>query len=121
MRTGDLIGIYYPYHNQWLGCASSNCYKTNCPGSPSLTYGFQDFERWFRCYGEVFKIYARGKGIGEAIEEHDHVSLYYVQRQRWLSLYLSTVTVQPCPGSVRPPPPHVYEDCWGETLEIWTW
>ena len=59
VRTGDLIGIYYPTGGSWLGCSEPDCVKASCPGSPSTAYGFQDTERWYRCYGEVFKIYER--------------------------------------------------------------
>ena len=121
VRAGDLIGIYYPYGSSWLGCAGSECVRASCPGTLSTTYGFQDIERWYRCYGEVFKIYARGKGIGDAIEEHDHVSLFHLQQQKWLSMTETIATISSCPGSVRPRTIGNYERCWGETFEIWTW
>lgn len=119
VRTDDLIGIYSQRRSSWLGCAGSPCRRDYCPGTPSTTYGFQDIERWYRCYGAVFKIYARGKGIGEAIEEHDHVLLFHLQRQQWFSMYVDTVRVLSCVITARPPPIEYYDWCGAHSFEIW--
>ena len=85
-----------------------------------MVYGFQDTERWYHCYGEVFKIYARGKGIGDAIEEHDHVSLFHIQEQRWLSMHDHIARLGSCPGLIRPRCIENYDYCPRTTFEIWS-
>ena len=122
VQVGDLVGLYYRLHSKWLGCVGDMhyCYKRSCPGNPSAQYGFQDSERWYRCYGEVFKIYARGKGIGDVIQNHDQITLFHVQQGRWLSYWMDElVHTGPCPGTVRPH--QNYDRCFGEVFEVWKW
>ena len=120
VAVGDLVGIYYPRESgKWLGCAGSLCGKAGCPGQPTTEYGFENPEKWFQCYGEVFKIYARGKSLGEPIEAYDDVMLYYLSGQNWVGLAGDRVNHAGCPGTIRPPPNERYEVCWGENFEIW--
>jgi len=120
VRVGDVVGIYYPHEpGKWMGCGGSNCVKSTCPGTPTTAYGFHNSENWFRCYGEVFKIYARGKSLGSAITAHDIVMLFYIQAQNWITISTSYVGHHTCPGTVRPPPSNKYEQCFGAVMEIW--
>ena len=118
VRVGDYIGIYYPAANRWLGCANTNCGKYDCPGSPTSSYGFSSQEKWYRCGGEVFRIYAKNKGTGSVIYSYDDV-MFYVGNGEWLSLLPHENAVKrPCPGSVRPPPAEKYDVCGGEVFNI---
>ena len=117
---GDVVGIYYPCEpGKWMGCGGSNCAKSTCPGTPTTAYGFHNSENWFRCYGEAFKIYARGKSLGSAITAQDAVMLFYIQDQKWVGLDTTYVGHRTCPGTVRPPPSDKYDQCWGDVIEIW--
>ena len=124
VRVGDIVGIYYPREDGlWLGCAADDCVKANCPGTPDTQYGMSDDEKWFTCWGEVYKIYAHQKSEGDAIEDRDHVTIYYLQGNDWIGL----VNDEPadhrtCPGTTRedrPPDDAKYNQCWGEVFEIW--
>jgi len=120
VKVGDVVGIHRPYQlGHWLGCSQSNCGRSTCPGTPTTAYGFQNTENWLRCYGEVFKIYARGKSLGSAITAHDAVMLFYIQGQNWVALDTTYVGHHTCPGTARPPPPSKYDRCNGEVMEIW--
>ena len=112
-RVGDFVGIHYPPdRNHWLGCSGRypycNCrtYNVTCPGTPNWPYHGFIAEKWFKCWGLVFMIYARGKGLGDVIEEHDDVSLYYLQDGNWISQRGTTVQERGrvmCLGIYRPP------------------
>jgi len=120
VKVGDRVGIYYPHQRgRWLGCAGTNCVRATCPGTPTTLHGFQNSHNWVRCYGEVFKIYARGKGIGSDITAHDAVMLFYPRTQSWVKLDTTYVVKHTCPGRVLPPSPDKYDQCWGEVMEIW--
>ena len=120
VKVGDRVGIYYPREpGKWLGCAGSRCGKATCPGRPTTHYGFQNRQKWAPCWGEVFKIYARGKCIGSDINAHDAIMLYYPRGRSWVKLDTTYVVKHPCPGRVFPPSPEKYDRCWGEVMEIW--
>ena len=119
VTAGDYVGIYYPRESgKWLGCAGSQCGKAGCPGQPSQ-HGFQSPSKWSQCWGEVFRIYARGKSIGDSIHAHDQIMLYYVRGSNWFALSHNVAHHETCPGRVLPPPNSRYEPCWGENFEIW--
>ena len=120
VRAGDVVGIYYPRENgKWLGCAGSTCLKATCPGNPSTAHGFQTCDRWFKCWGEVFKIYAKRKGINAVINSDDDISLFYPNQQLWLAQGTGDADKRPCLGKVVPPPYDVYDGCAWETFRIW--
>jgi len=80
VEVGDLVGLYLTREGgKWVACHTTTCIKTAHPGIPSYEYGFDEPEKWYRCYGEVFKIYARGKQLGETIFDQDHILLLYLQ------------------------------------------
>ena len=121
VRVGDLVGLYYPQQSgTWLGCPGDQCAKATCPGIPSFQYGFASQELWYRCWGEVFKIYARGKGNGDVINSDDDVTFYYLQQGLWLAQGDGPHTSkQPCLGLTRPPPLNNYDGCAWETFRVW--
>ena len=120
VRVGDLVGLYYPRGGRWLGCAGINCAKATCPGYPTTAYGFVSPEHWYRCWGEVFKIYARGKGSGAVINAQDDIALYYLQQGLWVGQGYERLTGKyPCLGSSRPPPLASYDGCGWENFRIW--
>ena len=120
VRVGDLVGLYYPHQaGHWLGCPYEDCYKATCPGIPTITYGFASQDHWFRCFGEVFRIYANGKGNGAVINSGDDIMLYYVQGDTWIAQDDGNTRKQPCPGTVRPPPFDRFDECAWETFTIW--
>ena len=65
-------------------------------------------------------IYACGKGLGDVIEEHDDVMLYYLQEGRWVSqnrFYLTRKDL--CPGYYSPPAAYKYDRCPREVFTVW--
>ena len=120
VRAGEVVAIYYPRETgRWFGCAGINCGKATCPGTPTLAYGMQNRDKWFQCWGEVFKIYARGRPLGATIYSHDDIMLFYLQQRKWVGLVGAYTDKRTCPGTVRPPPPSRYDVCWGEVFELW--
>jgi len=119
VKVGDLVGLYLTRESgKWFGCHTTACIKNICPHIASYEYGFDAPEKWYRCYGSVFKIYARGKQLGETICDRDHIMLFYLQALNWIGAYGSDHH-RTCPGSTRPPPPSKYDHCGGENYEIW--
>ena len=120
VRAGDVIAINYPRERgRWFGCSGKYCHgRAACPGKPTSAYGMQSEERWYQCFGEVFKIYAKGRALGAPIYANDDVMLFYVQSKHWVGLVGKYANRRTCPGTVRPPPSSRYE-CWGEVFELW--
>ena len=117
LRNGDIVSLYNLKGQQWLGCLQKHCTISSCPGRVNNVYGFQDQKKWFRCYGEVFRIYARGRKIGAYIMSHDQVALYHLQGGSWIyaNRYFYKNT---CMGTVRPPNDSTFERCYPSTFEI---
>ena len=108
------IGIYYPHRNRWFGCPYT---KYTCPGTPTWQYGFSSLEK---CWGQVFMIYAHDKGLGDVIEEHDDVMLYYHQEGSWVSqnrFYRTRKDL--CLGYYYPPAAYKYDRCPREMCTVW--
>ena len=121
VKVGDYIAISYPREiGKWLGCAGRLCGKAGCPGhSCNSRSGFSSPRKWNQCWGEVFKMYARGKRVGAPIYSHDHVMLYYVRGRDWVGLVGRHPDHRGCPGKRLPPPNHKYDRCWGEVFDLW--
>ena len=120
VRVGDLVGLHYPHESgRWLGCPGSNCFKAACPGHPTTTYGFASQEHWYWCFGEVFKVYAKGKSNGAIINAGDDIMLYYLQQQLWVDLDDGDAQKSSCVGTIRPPPFSKFDVCSSETFTIW--
>ena len=122
--VGDVVGLHYPQeHGQWLSLAEGYGYKKSCPGHPNLSSGFATHYTWFQCWGEVFKIFARGydgkvKDLGEVIREHDIIMLCFINQHKFVGFF-DVLDLRTCPGTTLPPPANVYDTCWGEVAELW--
>ena len=120
IRVGDIVGIYYVHQRRWLGCPHSICGKYTCPGSPTTAHGFSTDDEWYRCSGEVFRIYSPNKGQGAVIDARDDVVFYQIQSQLWLAQSFGGLTTKnPCLGTSRPPRSDIYDECPSETFNIW--
>lgn len=117
--VGDKVGIYYIHDKKWFGCYGSTCTKAPCPGAPTMEHGFSSVNRWKKCVGEVFQIYARGKNVGDIIHNKDDIRIYYPAGKDWVSHWQGTMHRNACPGKTLPPDVANYEGCWGETFKIW--
>ena len=115
VRFGDVVG-FYAGGGQWY---SSGGHKRGCPGYPNGHYGFSTPQKWHECWGEVFKIYAKGKHYGQTIQGHDYITVYHVRERRWLSLGGPHPGLSTCPGNAQPPPPDRYDQCGAEVFELW--
>ena len=122
VHVGDLVGLYFPNESgKWLGCREDNCAKHTCPGQPTTAHGFASQEHWYRCCGEVFKIYSKGKSDGALINDRDDIMLYYLHDELWVAQGdgdRDTIKL-PCAGTTRPPPLSKFDVCRWETFTIW--
>ena len=123
--VGDVIGLHYPQERgQWFSMFGGHGHKEACPGLPNLSTGFANKYKWIQCWGEVFKIFARGydgkvKSYGEVIKEHDIIMLCYISQNKFVGFH-DVPNLQTCPnGPVFPPPAHKYDQCWGEVAKLW--
>ena len=120
VRVGDLVGLYYPHQSgRWLGCRGVNCAKDTCPGQPTTTHGFASHEHWYRCWGEVFIIYSKGKSDGTIINDGDDIMLYYLHDEIWVAQGDGNTQKLPCAGTARPPSLSKFDACTLETFTIW--
>ena len=119
VRVGDLAGLYLTRESgKWFGCHATTCTKNTCPGTASYEQGFNSPELWYRCYGQVFKIYAHEKQLGDTVNDQDDIMLFYLQALNWIGAYSSNHH-RTCPGTTRPPPHNKYDACGGEVYKIW--
>ena len=119
VRVGDIVGFHYPRQSgNWLSLWECNGRTLPCPGTPTSANGFSSDNAWFQCWGEVFRIYARGKSNGEVITSNDNVFIYHIAYNQFLSFVEGTPKCATCPGPA-PPTQDKYEPCWGENFEIW--
>ena len=120
VRAGDVVGLYYPRESgKWFGCPGSSCSKKTCPGYPTTVNGFATQDKWLQCWGEVFRIYAKGKGNYAVINSCDDISLYYVYGKSWVAQEPGNTDKRTCLGNTRPPAYSTYDGCAWETLRIW--
>ena len=83
-----------------MSCQYDNrCVKRDCPGTISQA-------RAFKCEGEIFRIYARGRANGEIIYNGDLVMLYYVKGGKYVSIQgeeeKENTSLNFCPGETPP-------------------
>ena len=119
VNVGDTIGLHHPSGGQWFSAFGGTGHRNPCPGTPTTGHGFKAADRWVRCFGEVFRIYARGKSSGDVINEHDAIFLFYEKDNEWVGFDGDTAEHRTCPGKVRPPISSKYDECWGEVFEVW--
>ena len=121
IRSGEVVGLYYPRENRWFSMWHRNGRKEACPGNPGH-YGFQDFNRWFWCGGEVFVVYAEGKAIGQPINDQDTISLYYPCGRQFVVFHPHRCSLSPCMlhrnNNRLPPNEAGYDQCTLDSVEI---
>ena len=118
IRVGNVVGLYFPRQGAWFSMVGGKGHYGRCPGVPTKDYGFANWRLWCQCFGEVFRIYARGKSNGAVITNHDHIMLYYMHAKKWVGFF-NPPDFRTCPGTKFPPPPDRYDVCWGEVAEMW--
>lgn len=105
--SGDFVGLYYLHERKWFSMYTGSPRKTSCPGDPIYTSGFEDFQKWFTCPGEVFQVYAIGKPLGAKINNYDPIVLYYPAGIKYVVFKGTGVTLSRCmlekSGFSRPP------------------
>ena len=118
IKTGDVVGFYFPLKQRWIRAGNPSDLAP-CPGVPHNS----NHRMNLRCVGELFRIYARGKGTGQPIDQLDHVMIYYQHSKDFLQyphnkglrhgLVRST-----CPGQCLPPHSSTYERCFQNVFTI---
>ena len=104
IKSGQQIRLrFLREQNSWMGCAAHHrCDKNTCPGTTAQGSNF----RYARCYGEIFRIYARGRINGQTIYNGDVVMLYYVRDGRYVAIQGENpgddTSLNFCPGEVPP-------------------
>ena len=104
IKSGQRIRLrYLRDHNAWMGCpANTYCDKRTCPGTTAAGTVFTNN----RCWGEVLKIYARGRADGQIIYNGDLVMLYYAWGGKYVSIQGqfegNDTSLNFCPGEVPP-------------------
>ena len=120
IRVGQRIRIrYLRGHNTWIGCPNNRyCALATCPGTTAQAGNFANS----RCWGEIFRIYARGKTNGQTIYNGDLVMLYYVRGGKYISIqgenYADDTSLNFCPG-VAPPTYLSYAICSKNVFRIY--
>ena len=120
IKSGQRIRLRYLHeHNTWIGYPNGiNCDKRTCPGTTSQGGNFANN----RCWGEIFRMYARGKTDGQTIYNGAVVMLYYERSGRYVSIqgknYGDDTSLDFCPGS--PPPAYLsYGICSKNAFRIY--
>ena len=120
--NGDFVGLHFPHQNNWLSLLLGKGHTNTCPGNPHGTFGFQDFTRWFKCSGEVFQVYVKGKKLGTPIVDQDTLSLYYPGGIKNVIFKPDGVTLSTCmldkSGFTRPPSNQAFDECKYMGVEI---
>ena len=104
IKSGQRIRLRYLHeHNTWMGCPYNNrCDKRTCPGTTAQGSDFSSS----RCWGEDFKIYARGRTNGQTIYNGDVVMLYYIHDRRYVAIQGQNnghnTSLNFCPGATPP-------------------
>ena len=118
IRSGDLVGLHYPLQQaNWLGCLGNECKKEPCPGHPSTQYGFEKEDRWYQCNGEVYRIFAYQKNMGDVINSGDDIMLYFLIGRSWVNGEGVVDGKNLCPES-EPPRPDKFDLCAHEVFTI---
>jgi hypothetical protein len=120
--TGDFVGLYFPRGSNWFSASNGGGHRANCPGTFNEEYGFESLEKWFECGGEVFQVFAKGKGYGETITDQDTLSFYYTVDRTYVQFLTDTVVTSQCmlekSGNKRPPSDEAFDKCLSDSVEI---
>ena len=118
VRVGEVIAIYYPYNRNWITSNTQYLVGDNCPGNPSEAHGMADAKKWESCPGNVFKIYAKGKSVGDDILRGDDIALYIIRDSKWFASESSFIQKTSCSGTSRPLSDEMYDSCYKEVFEL---
>ena len=119
VKAGEVVAIYFPKQAKWMKCDSAWCLKTTCPGYPTTSHGMASDEKWHICPQNVFKIYARGRQLGQALQANDEILLYSLKYCKWVSVAGTWIAQRTCPGYHRPPASSKYDTCYKSVFELW--
>ena len=99
VEVGDVVGLYVG-DGKWFSVyqASGGRHMSPCPGTPSTQHGFATTGKWSECSGEDFQIYAYRKEIGDPIQDHDNIFLYYAKDEKWVAFAGEHSSLAPCLG-----------------------
>ena len=121
IKCGQRIRLrYLREQNTWMGCPSKRnyCDKRTCPGTTAQGSNFANS----RCWGEIFRIYSRGKVNGQTLYSGDVVMLYYEHGGRYVSIqgenFGDDTSLNFCPG-VTPPAYLSYGTCSRNAFRIY--
>ena len=120
IKSGQQIRLRYPRENNtWLGCPKNNrCDKRICAGTTAQGRNFSND----RCWGEIFRIYSRGRRNGNAIYNGNVVMLYYVHKGKYISIQGESIgydtSLNSCPG-IAPPAYYTYEICSNNAFHVY--
>jgi hypothetical protein len=118
IRIGDEVGLYYLGSKTWMSAWDNDGGVSKCPGEPSIDFGMNTVPG--KCKGEVFRVYAVGKSLGEPLNNKDYIMLHYPHGgNQWISLNGGTMRKITCPGSSYPPPESKYQACAAEVFQVW--
>ena len=120
--TGDFVALYYPRESNWFSVFTGRGQKSPCPGTFNEQHGFVRFEKWFECGGEVFQVFAKGKGYGETITDQDTLSFYYPLGRTYVKFLIDQVVASQCmlekSDNKRPPSNEAFDRCLSDSVEI---
>ena len=120
IKSGQQIRLRYLHeHNSWMSCSANNhCNKRTCPGTTAQGSDFRNS----RCWGEIFRIYARGRTNEQTIYNGDVVMLYYGPAGKYVTIegqnYADDTSLNFCPG-VTPPAYLSYGICSKNAFRIY--
>ena len=120
--TGDFVGLYFPRGSNWFSALAGRGHRANCPGTFNQEYGFTSLEKWFECGGEVFQVFAKGKGYGETITDQDTLSFYYTLDRTYVQFLTDKVVTSQCmlekSDFTQPPSNEAFDRCFNDSVEI---
>lgn len=118
VMVGEVVALYYPKDKKWMMSSGLHLVKDTCPGEPSEEHGMEDDEKWFACSESVFKIYAKGKNVGDDIYRGDDISLYIIRDRKWFASESNYIQKTSCSGTSRPISDELYDSCYKEVFEL---
>ena len=120
VHSGDTVGIYYPLGKTWFSMYEGEGHKDKCPGTPNIETGFHTRQLWYKCWGEVFLVFAKGKNNGEQITAGDRLALFYPAEHSHVRFSTNQSTLSQCMleksgGSIQPSN-RAYDECLEDSV-----
>jgi hypothetical protein len=119
--SGDLVAFAFTRMNNstsWLSMVGGIGGFSTCPGAK-----YENDASWNKCRGDAFKIYAKGRKIGEPIRNLDLIALRFYdannanENKRWLTSRDGKLKLSTCPG-VYEGSTDLWTNCSGENFTI---